>query len=348
MKVIDLRSDTLTQPTQEMRQAMFCAEVGDDGRTGGDGRGSDPTVNALEDFAAELVGKEAALFCASGTMGNVTALATHCARADKVAAEPDLHVVRSEKAPFMERFLGLVRQDYALLQPGVPDPVSFEEVCGSGVKLACVENSHNFGGGVCASLAQMKRLYGVAHAKGVLVHLDGARMFNAAVALGVDARDLAACADSVMFCLSKGLGAPFGSMLCGTRAFIAQARDTRRFLGGGLRQGGIMAAAGLVALRTGIERLAEDHEHARLLGQALSGFSTCELVPVQSNIVMLNIRGSGRSSGWFERELAPLGLLVKGMGGDYLRLTVYRGISAKDIRIASDIFGRFMEEQGLA
>ena len=148
--------------------------------------------------------------------------------------------------------------------------------------------------------------------------MDGARLFNAAVALGVDAAHLAACADSVMFCLSKGLGAPFGSVLCGTREFIAKARQTRKLLGGGMRQAGIMAAAGLVALRTGIERLAEDHENARHLGAALAAYDEFVLTPVQSNIVMLDISASGRSSEWFEQKLAPLGLLAKGMGKDHL------------------------------
>lgn len=344
MPVVDLRSDTLTVPTEAMRAAMREAEVGDDGRVDAEGRGGDPTVNRLEDHAADLLGKEAALFCPSGTMANLVALATWCERGDAAALEPDLHVFRTEKSPFMEKFLGIQPVLYTRDAEGMPEEASFASACAAGVKLACVENSHNFGGGICVSLARQQALAAAAHKAAVPVHMDGARLFNAAVALGVDAAQLAACADSVMFCLSKGLGAPFGSVLCGTREFIAKARQTRKLLGGGMRQAGIMAAAGLVALRTGIERLAEDHENARHLGAALAAYDEFVLTPVQSNIVMLDISASGRSSEWFEQKLAPLGLLAKGMGKDHLRLTTYQGVERQDMARAIEAFQRFMEE----
>ena len=345
MPVVDLRSDTLTVPTEAMRAAMREAEVGDDGRVDAEGRGGDPTVNRLEDYAAELLGKEAALFCPSGTMANLVALATWCDRGDAAALEPDLHVFRTEKSPFMEKFLGIQPVFYSRDTEGMPEESSFASACAAqGVKLACVENSHNFGGGICVSLARQQALATAARNASVPVHMDGARLFNAAVALGVDAAHLAACADSVMFCLSKGLGAPFGSVLCGTREFIAKARQTRKLLGGGMRQAGIMAAAGLVALRTGIERLAEDHENARHLGAALSAYGEFVLTPVQSNIVMLDISASGRSSEWFEQKLAPLGLLAKGMGKDHLRLTTYNGVGRQDMARAIEAFERFMKE----
>ena len=345
MPVVDLRSDTLTVPTEAMRAAMREAEVGDDGRVDAEGRGGDPTVNRLEDHAAELLGKEAALFCPSGTMANLVALATWCDRGDAAALEPDLHVFRTEKSPFMEKFLGIQPTFYARDAEGMPEESSFASACAAqGVKLACVENSHNFGGGICVSLARQQALAAAARNASVPVHMDGARLFNAAVALGVDAAHLAACADSVMFCLSKGLGAPFGSVLCGTREFIAKARQTRKLLGGGMRQAGIMAAAGLVALRTGIERLAEDHENARHLGAALAAYDEFVLTPVQSNIVMLDISASGRSSEWFEQQLAPLGLLAKGMGRDHLRLTTYNGVGRQDMARAIEAFERFMEK----
>ncbi len=345
MPVVDLRSDTLTVPTEAMRAAMREAEVGDDGRVDAEGRGGDPTVNRLEDHAAELLGKEAALFCPSGTMANLVALATWCDRGDAAALEPDLHVFRTEKSPFMEKFLGIQPVFYARDAEGMPEESSFASACAAqGVKLACVENSHNFGGGICVSLARQQALAAAARNASVPVHMDGARLFNAAVALGVDAAHLAACADSVMFCLSKGLGAPFGSVLCGTREFIAKARQTRKLLGGGMRQAGIMAAAGLVALRTGIERLAEDHENARHLGAALAAYDEFVLTPVQSNIVMLDISASGRSSEWFEQQLAPLGLLAKGMGRDHLRLTTYNGVGRQDMARAIEAFERFMEK----
>lgn len=345
MSVVDLRSDTLTIPTEAMRAAMREAEVGDDGRVDAEGRGGDPTVNRLEDYAAELLGKEAALFCPSGTMANLVALATWCDRGDAAALEPDLHVFRTEKSPFMEKFLGIQPVFYSRDAEGMPEVASFASACAtSGIKLACVENSHNFGGGICVSLARQQALAAAARKAEIPVHMDGARLFNAAVALGVDAAHLAACADSVMFCLSKGLGAPFGSVLCGTREFIAKARQTRKLLGGGMRQAGIMAAAGLVALRTGIDRLAEDHENARHLGAALAAYGEFVLTPVQSNIVMLDISASGRSSDWFEQKLAPLGLLAKGMGKNHLRLTTYNGVGRQDMARAIEAFERFMEE----
>lgn len=345
MPVVDLRSDTLTVPSEAMRAAMRDAEVGDDGRVDADGRGGDPTVNRLEDYAADLLGKEAALFCPSGTMANLIALATWCDRGDAAALEPDLHVFRTEKSPFMEKFLGIRPVFYARDEAGMPEVATFTQACAApGVKVACVENSHNFGGGICVSLARQQALAAAARQANVPVHMDGARLFNAAVALGEEAAHLAACADSVMFCLSKGLGAPFGSVLCGTRDFIARARHTRKLLGGGMRQAGIMAAAGLVALRTGTERLAEDHDNARHLGAALAAYDEFVLTPVQSNIVMLDISASGRSSEWFEQKLAPLGLLAKGMGKDHLRLTTYGGVERQDVARAIEAFERFMKE----
>ena len=345
MSVVDLRSDTLTIPTEAMRAVMRMAEVGDDGRVDAAGRGGDPTVNRLEDCAADLLGKEAALFCPSGTMANLVALATWCERGDAAALEPDLHVFRTEKSPFMDKFLGIQPVLYARDANGMPELASFAAACAApGVKVACVENSHNFGGGICVALERQQALAAVARKAAVPVHMDGARLFNAAVALGVEAASLAACADSVMFCLSKGLGTPFGSVLCGSRDFIANARQTRKLLGGGMRQAGIMAAAGLVALDTGIDRLIEDHENARRLGAALASYGEFVLTPVQSNIVMLDISASGRDSAWFEQKLAPLGLLAKGMGKNHLRLTTYRGVERQHIDRAIAAFGQFMEE----
>ncbi len=343
MDCVDLRSDTLTTPTPEMRDAMRDAEVGDDGRSDERGRGGDPTVNRLEDMAAEMLGKEAALFCSSGTMGNMTAISTYCVRGDKVAVEPDLHVVRTEKAPFMDRYLGLVPISYARDSTGRPDAASFAQACSEGVALACVENTHNYGGGICVNLERQQELYSAAQKTGVPVHMDGARIFNAARSLGVSVKKLADCADSVMFCLSKGLGAPFGSMLCGKRDFIIKARETKKLLGGGMRQAGVMAAAGIVALQTGVERLDQDHEKARKLGAALAQYSKCTLIPVESNIVMLDVSATGKSSVWFVKNLASYGLLGHAMGDKHLRLTTYRGVTTGDIDRAIAIFDKFIK-----
>lgn len=345
MPVVDLRSDTLTVPTEAMRAAMREAEVGDDGRVDAEGRGGDPTVNRLEDHAAELLGKEAALFCPSGTMANLVALATWCERGDAAALEPDLHVFRTEKSPFMEKILGVQPVFYTRDAEGMPEVAS---LC-IGLRDAGRQ------AGLCGKQPQLRRR----HLR-VADTAAGARRYGP---YGGDSRTygrreaVQRCRGprggrrlsgrlrgQRVFCLSKGLGAPFGSVLCGTREFIAKARQTRKLLGGGMRQAGIMAAAGLVALRTGIERLAEDHENARHLGAALAAYDEFVLTPVQSNIVMLDISASGRSSEWFEQQLAPLGLLAKGMGKDHLRLTTYSGVGRQDMARAIEAFERFMEE----
>ncbi len=345
--MVDLRSDTLTLPTEAMREAAFRAEVGDDGRTNAKGRGEDKSVNALEDKGAELLGKEEGLFFPSGTFANFASVLTHCARGDSVAGDADLHLVRTEKAAFMDRFGGLKLVPYGRDSKEMPGLASFEKACAApGVRLVCVENTHNFAGGACTSLQRMKECAGIARGKGLPIHLDGARLFNAALALGVKASDLAAQADSVQFCVSKGLGGPVGSLLCGSSNFIRAARETRKLLGGVMRQAGLVAAAGLVALNQGVDRLAEDHENAALLGKALAEFPQFRLVPVQTNIVMLNVMGCGKPAPWFEEQLKNYGVLAKAMGDEHLRFTTYRGVTRKDIETASEAFGKFMREMG--
>lgn len=333
-------------PTPAMREAAYTAEVGDDGRTDADGRGEDPSVNRLENYGAELMGKEAGLFFPTGTLANFTGVLTHCARGDSVAADPDLHLVRTEKAAFMDRFGGLVPVWYRRDDAEMPETASFEAACSSGVRLACLENTHNFAGGTCTGLERMRELSAIAKRHAVPVHLDGARIFNAALALNVPASSIAACADSVQFCLSKGLGAPVGSLLCGTREYIRAARETRKLLGGIMRQAGIVAAPALEALKTGVSRLQEDHENARALGEGLAGFPGITLVPVQTNIVMLNVSGSGKPAPWFEEQLKDYGVLAKAMGDDHLRFTTYHGVSREGITRAVAAFHAFMREKG--
>lgn len=346
---VDLRSDTLTLPTDSMREAMRNAEVGDDGRLDANGRGEDPSINRLEDLGAEITGKEAGLLFPSGTMANFASLLTHCARGDGVACDPELHVVITEKAAFMDRFGGLSVVLYKRDEKNMPEPDSFAEACASpNVRLACVENTHNFAGGTCTSLERQMQIAAIARDKGRPVHMDGARIFNAALALGIKAADLAAGADSIQFCLSKGLGAPVGSLLCGSKEFIKAAKETRKYLGGAMRQAGVFASAGLVALAEGIDRLAEDHENAQLLGKALSGYAKLKLVPVQTNIVMLNVKDSGQLASWFEEGLKAYGILAKAMGKEHLRFTTYRGVTRQDIERAASGFQKFMEEKGKA
>jgi threonine aldolase len=190
----------------------------------------------------------------------------------------------------------------------------------------------------------MRKLSVIARKKGLPVHLDGARLFNASLALGVQASDLATCVDSVQFCLSKGLGAPVGSLLCGTRDFIREAKQTRKLLGGGMRQAGIVAAAALVALEEGITRLEEDHENAKLLGRELAAFSRLQVMPVQTNIVMIKVASSGRTAPWFTKQLAGYGILASAASDEQLRFTMYRGIVRKDVVEAAARFHKFMSE----
>ncbi|MHC1785351.1 MAG: low-specificity L-threonine aldolase [Anaerolineaceae bacterium] len=269
MEIVDLRSDTVTKPTTAMREAMAKAEVGDDVF------GEDPTINHLQELAADMMGKEAGLFVPSGTMGNLTAVLTHCGRGDEVIMGDLAHTFLFEVGGISA--LGGV---FPHTLPNQPDgTLDLETVKGSvrsddihfpSSRLLLLENTHNRCGGVPIRVDYMKQAGKVAKEAGLKLHLDGARIFNAAAALDVSARRLAEDADSVTFCLSKALCAPVGSVLCGSKEFIGRARRIRKQLGGGMRQAGILAAAGIVALETMVERLPEDHAHARNLVEGLS------------------------------------------------------------------------------
>lgn len=268
MEIVDLRSDTVTKPTPEMRAAMAQAEVGDDVF------GDDPTVNRLQEMAAEMLGKEDALFVASGTMGNLLALLTHCQRGDEVIVGSLSHIYLNE-AGGMAALGGIQpcpipnQADGSLALEDILASIRTEDVHHPITRLVCLENTQNICGGVPLSAEYTRRVGELAHRNGLSLHIDGARIFNAAVAQNVSVKELAAPADSVMFCLSKGLCAPVGSMLVGTKKFIARARHLRKMVGGGMRQAGILAAAGIVALETMIERLEDDHARARKLADGL-------------------------------------------------------------------------------
>lgn len=287
---VDLRSDTVTQPTPAMRKAMAEAPVGDDVY------GEDPTVNRLQVMAAELMGKQAGLFVASGTMGNLTAILSHCQRGDEVMLGNKAHTflfeaggisvlggVHSCQLPNQPDGSLALEDIQAAIRPDDPhDPRS---------RLICLENTHNRCGGTYQSVGYVHRVTEYAHDHGLFVHLDGARIFNAAVAQKIAAKDLAAGADSVTFCLSKGLCAPVGSVLCGTKEFIARALRYRKMLGGGMRQAGILAAAGIVALETMIDRLSEDHARARRLAEGLRAIPglVLELGMPMTNMVFVSL-----------------------------------------------------------
>lgn len=325
--MIDLRSDTVTQPTPEMRAAMAAARVGDDVF------GDDPTVNRLQEMAAAKVGKEAGLFVPSGTMGNLIALLVHCGRGDEAILGARAHTVLYEGGGIS--YLGGIHSRQVMEQPDgslaledIEAVIRPQDVHQPPTRLISIENTHNRCGGTFQTPEYIRSLAEFAHARGLVVHMDGARLFNAAVAQGVDARELAGPVDSVTFCLSKGLCAPVGSVLCGSREFIARARHIRKHLGGGMRQAGVIAAAGIVALETMVERLAEDHARARKLAQGLSEIPQIRLDGMPpTNMVFFNLADS---VSWtveqIEAQLQEHGILVHAAGPRRFRLVTHYGV----------------------
>jgi len=343
VKTIDLRSDTVTKPTPEMRQAMFEAAVGDDGY------GEDPTVNELEALAASMMGKEAALFVPSGTQGNQVAILTHTQRGDEVITEAESHVFYYEVGG-----IALLSGCQVRTIPGYrgamdPDRVEAairpRDTHFPRTSLICLENTHNRSGGCILPQENIAAIAEIAHRHGVAVHLDGARIFNAAVAQGISAKEIAAPVDSVMFCLSKGLGAPVGSLLAGSREFIQRARRYRQALGGGMRQAGVLAAAGLVALRTMVDRLAEDHRNARRLAEGLQDISglQVDMETVQTNMVMVDILDRRWDAPRLAAALARVGVLCNHFGPRRIRLVTHKDVDAADIPEALDRIDRVLK-----
>lgn len=338
--VIDLRSDTVTRPTEEMRRAMAQAEVGDDVL------GDDPTVQRLEAAAAERIGKEAALYTPSGTMANLVSLLTHCGRGDEAIVGSEAHILHHEAtgAPALGGIsLRAARNDdrgridpaevrSLLRPPGLPRTA-----------LVCMENTHNRCDGSALPARDLRAVADVAHEAGAAFHVDGARIFNAAVALETDAATLVASADTVAFCFSKGLGAPVGSVLTGPREFIDRARAIRRQVGGGMRQAGVIAAAALYALEHNVDRLADDHAKARRLAEGLTGLPHVHLdtaVP-DTNMVFFELEGIDGAD--FRRRLRAAGVLCSGMGPQRMRMVTHLDVSADQIEAAIARIGRVLE-----
>ncbi|MFC1937622.1 low-specificity L-threonine aldolase [Chloroflexota bacterium] len=332
MKVIDLRSDTVTLPTEEMRQAMYHAEVGDDVFH------EDPTINRLEEMAAQMLGKEAALFTASGTMSNLVSVLTHTRPGDEIILGSDAHMFCYEVGGAAA--LGGVSLRTVPNEPdGRIDAAAVERAIRSETNihfprtvLLCLENTHNRCGGAALTPEYTSAMAELAHQQGLKVHLDGARIFNAAIALDVPASKLAAPADSVDFCLSKGLSAPVGSVLCGTQGFVDRARKWRKMLGGGMRQAGVLAAAGIVALDTMIERLAEDHANARLLAQGLARIPGITIEPerVQTNIVLFELADTIHVPE-FSQRITARGVKLNYREAQSVRAVTHRLIDKADI-----------------
>lgn len=341
--MIDLRSDTLTKPTQQMMQSIHEAKLGDDGRTGTNGKGEDPTVNQLERLAAEVTGKDDALFCNNGTMANTVAILTHCIRGEYVGVDRYSHIYQTEKAVFMEAYFGLNATFYQSDDMGKP---IMEQLNGllseSQVQLLCLENPFSNRGGTCLSVEDTKLVCQKANDYLIPVHLDGARIFNAAFQLNVSVKKLVEPVTTVQFCLSKGLGAPFGSMLCGSKAFIRKARDIRKLLGGGMRQAGIMAAAGIEALKD-LQPIQVDNENALLLAQLIAGNTKfgLNIKSVQTNIVVIDVPPGHSTAKDVENELETRGLKVKAISARKIRMTIHKGISKTDIQKAAKTINNY-------
>ncbi len=331
--MIDLRSDTVTLPTPEMREAIARAELGDDVY------GEDPTVNRLQAMAASMVGKEAALLVPSGTMGNLTAMLTHCARGTRALVGSESHTNLYE-AGGASALGGIVLTPIRNHPSGelVLDELKRELATSQDSHFAqpsavVIENTHNRCGGAPIALSHMAEVSDLAHRRGLPLHLDGARIFNAALALESRPATIASYADTVSFCLSKGLACPIGSLLCGSREFIARAHRTRKVLGGGMRQAGIIAAAGIVALTTMVERLAEDHANARALAEGLrliAGINVRE-VERRTNMVVFDVDGGAAGARHFEAAMKDRGVLISAREATSFRAVTHYGISRADV-----------------
>jgi len=340
MKYIDLRSDTVTRPSPEMRKAIAEAEVGDDVF------GDDPTIIRLEKKVADLFGKEASLFVPSGTMGNQVALKTLSEPGWELLCERDCHVVNYEvsgPAVHSSLLVNMISTERGVMTaeqiessvrpPNVHHPIT---------KIVTIENTHNRHGGTIYPLEEIRRIRTVADKHDLLMHLDGARIWNASVATGIALSDWAAPFDSISACLSKGLGAPVGSMIIGSREFIGKARRNRKLFGGGMRQVGILAAAGLYALEHNIERLADDHRNARLLAEGLAnikGFE-CDLSRVETNIVIVDIAKTGRTPDEMVTILREKDVLAVVFGKTRLRFVTHLDVSREDCLKALEIISQ--------
>ncbi|RJP20821.1 MAG: low-specificity L-threonine aldolase [Candidatus Abyssobacteria bacterium SURF_5] len=336
--MIDLRSDTVTKPSAAMREAMAAAEVGDDVF------GEDPTVNRLQEHAARLLGKEAALFVASGTMANQTSLLAHTRPGDEIVLERGSHILNHEAGALgalagVQTFV--LDGNRGVIEPSqIEQAIRFNDVHFPPTRLVWIENTHNRGGGAVFPLETMRGIREIADAYGLALHMDGARLFNACAASDVPPDEYAKQVDSLSFCLSKGLGAPVGSIIAGSAEFMKRVHRYRKMLGGGMRQVGILAAAGLYALEHNVQRLAEDHRNARRLAEALAAMDgvTVTNEPVETNLVFIDISRTNKNALEVMNEARELGLLFLPESFTELRAVTHLDVSADDIEQAIEIF----------
>ncbi len=340
--MIDLRSDTVTRPSPAMREVMAAAPVGDDVY------GEDPTVNRLQEVAAARLGKEAALFVPSGIMANQLSIRVHTQPGDEVIVDSRAHIVKYEHGAAAA--LAGVQLHWVTGQRGIMEPAQVEaairpdDLYQPQTRLICLENTHNTGGGSVYPLETIRRIRDNAAARGIPMHLDGARLFNAAVASGVPAADYARHFKTVSFCLSKGLGAPVGSLICSDRATVDKLRRFRRMYGGSMRQAGILAAAGLYALEHNIERLQDDHRHAKVLAMALRKIPSVsiDVAGVETNIVVFDVTDQTRPAADIVAALKQAGVLINSVGGTTFRAVTHLDVSGQDIENACRIFARVL------
>lgn len=345
MHIVDMRSDTITQPTPTMRRAMSEAEVGDDVF------GEDPTVNRLEEMVARRLGKEAALFVPSGTMANLVSQLTHCGRGNEMILGDQSHMFVYEQGG--SAALGGIhplclenKPDGTMALADIEAAVRPDDVHFPRTKLIVLENTHNRCSGSPLDVGYMHSVAELARRYGLKLHVDGARLFNAAIALGLDAGDLVAEADSVSICLSKGLAAPVGSVVAGNTDFISEARRNRKVVGGGMRQAGILAAAGIVALTEMVDRLADDHENARKLAEGLASMEGLSIDPdvVITNIVFVDVTQKGMTAQMLAERLDSQGIRLLPTGPNRLRAVTNYHVTSSDIDDALDIFLSILKE----
>ena len=327
---IDLRSDTVTHPTPSMRRAMADAELGDDGW------GDDQTVNNLQEKVADLLGKESALFVPSGTMANLASILTHCQRGDEIIVGDQSHIYYYEYGG-ASSFGGVAYRLLPNAEDGTLDPAAVKAAIRPATPrfprtaLVCLENTHNRCNGAVLSKEYINYIADLAHESGAALHIDSARLFNASISLGIPAKELVASADSAMFCFSKGLSCPVGSIICGSSSFIESARIVRNSLGGGMRQVGVIAAAAIVALDEMVERLAEDHFNAKRLAEGLSLSPGILIDPahVETNIVIMKLRDGNAQE--LLNTLAQNGLGASKVDEEHIRMVTHYGIDSHDI-----------------
>lgn len=342
MQYVDLRSDTVTLPTREMREAMANAPVGDDVY------GEDPTVNRLQTLAAERLGKPAAIFVPSGTMGNLASLLAHCGRGDEVIMGDKAHTFQHEQGG-LAALGGIMphtipnQSDGTLKLEDIEAAIRGDDVHYPRTRLVCLENTHNACNGTPLTPAYVSQVAALAHSRGLKVHVDGARIFNAAVALDVDVKALVEDVDSVTFCLSKGLSAPVGAMICGDEAFIAETHRARKVLGGGMRQAGIIAAAGIVAIETMSLRLKDDHARARRLAEGFAALPGVSVGPVHTNIFYFSLTedcpldGAGLAA-----ALKARGILLPNRGPRSFRAVTHVWITDEDVTAVLAAMGEIL------